>query len=163
MEAKIAEQYPLFKDFDFISEMGGRAGSGILLIPKKQLYVPKEYGFDCLHLVPYLQEPFNDGESMQVSDLIRELQEEGELSLGNLDLDRMLERTPFLYTVLNRFRKHDIVALEKRAGSENIIDAQDILIAGENYDKTRVLKLEGYAQGSDERFGVDNPFPSFFS
>lgn len=141
MEAKIAEEYPLLNDYDFISKIGGKIGTGVLLIPKNQSYVSKVYGFGPLHLVPYLQEPFNDKQSIDVGDLIRELQEEGEFFICDFEPNKIFEKSNILYSIINRFRKHGIITLEKKAGLENTIDPRDILIAGENYDKSRVLEL----------------------
>lgn len=164
METKIAEQYPLLKEYDFAIHLTGSGGEGVLLIPRKEKYIAKNFGFGYLGLVPYLQEPFNERESITISDLIIELDEEGESSLVPSGIDRDLGREqPFLHKVINRFRKHGIAKLDKRAGLENSIDHSDILSVGENYDRVRVYKMQ---QNSGSRYesldpsGI--PFPSFF-
>ena len=164
MKTEIAEKYPLFKEYDFAIHLTGSGGGGILIIPKKEIYVSKSYGFGYLALAPYLQEPFNEGESITISDLIIELEEEGESSLVSSEIDRDLGREqPFLHQVINRFRKHGIVKLDKRAGLENTIDPTDILSVGENYDRVRVYRMQEYKGSEDDiltPFG--SAFPSFY-
>ena len=160
MKQEIAEKCPLFKEYDFALHINGSGGEGVLLIPKKDIYVAKNYGFGYLALAPYLQEPFNKGESITISDLIRELDEEGELGLV---VDRNLDREqPFLHKAINRFRKHDITKLDKRAGLENTIDPKDVLSTGENYDKVRVYRMQQYGENTGELLDPSgNPFPSY--
>jgi len=142
MEVQKAEQYHLFKHYDFGIHFTGGGGTGILLIPKGNLYVPKNYGFGCLALAPYIQEPFNEDKKIEMGDLIRELEEENEIVLIPSEIDRMLGRKePFLHSILNRFRKHGIIKIEKKAGLESKIDIKDIISAGENYGKVRVFRM----------------------
>jgi len=76
MKKEIAEQYPLFKEYEFAIHLTGSDGGGVLIIPKKEIYVAKSYGFGYLALAPYLQEPFNEGESITIGDLIIENKKE---------------------------------------------------------------------------------------
>ena len=156
MEAQVAYQCPLFKYYDFGIHMNGRGGGGILLIPKKKIYVPKHYGFGELALAPYLQEPFNEGEELEVSELKRILDSEGEILLGS-ELDFLEERKEsFLHRVLNKFVVHDIVKINKVAGLELRIDPRDVLSAGQNYDRTRVYRIQEYSEDAGEFLFVPN-------
>ncbi|MEK6933209.1 MAG: hypothetical protein AABW56_05470 [Nanoarchaeota archaeon] len=153
MKKQEAEQYPLFKDYEFALHFGGRAGQGILLIPKKEIYVPKDYRFGLLALAPYLQEVFNENQSIKLWELIQEMEAEGDISLRAPDLILDKDKQPFLYSTLNRYIRHNII---KREGLPLAIGLEDVLSAGENWDKTRVYKMTEYT--SD---GLD--FPPMFS
>jgi len=164
MKQEISEQYPLFKDYDFAIHFSGSGGDGVLLIPKKERYVAKNYGFGYLALAPYLQEPFNEGESITIRDLITEMKEEGEHYLVPSEVDRDLGREqPFLHKIINRFRKHEIAKLDKKAGLENSIHPNDVLSVGENYDRVRVYRMQQYSGSGDELLDPSgSPFPSDF-
>jgi len=122
----------------FILVDGG--GQGILLVPKKDVYIPKEYGFGLLTLAPYLQEVFNENQSIKLWELIQEMEAEGELIASNLTFSDE-SRKPFLYSILNRYIRHNIV---KREGLPLTIGLEDVLSPGENWDKVRVYKMIEY-------------------
>ena len=157
MKLEIAEKYPLLKDYDFTLSMGGRSGSGILLVPKNDRYIGKNYGFGLLSLVPYLQEAFSEFGSIEVRDLISEMKEEGERSLiPNSILDKDFatgeRRHSFLETTLRKFNKHGITRIDKREGSESFLFDLDIISPGDNYSLVRVYDILGSSTSHEEAF-----------
>jgi len=142
MEKNHAEKYPLLKYFEFELHITGKGGEGCLLIPKKDIFVPKRYGFGHLALIPYLQEFFNENKTIKVRELKEILREENEISLSS-DYS-FNDEPPFLHRVINGFKRKDIIKFEKRVGKEGFIFDTDILAKGESYDQTRVYSINPY-------------------
>tara|TARA_Y100000310_G_C20369638_1_gene662914 strand:- start:151 stop:594 length:444 start_codon:yes stop_codon:yes gene_type:complete len=142
MESTKAIKYPLLKDYEF----GLVTGSGrmVILVPDNsedsENYTPRQYGLGLIHLIPYLQTPFNNGESISISNLIQELKDENEFSLIPNELDMSLNREPFLMKSLKRFQRHNIVDVVKSFGNPDEINDLDSLRAGVNYETTRVYR-----------------------
>ncbi len=141
MEKQTAEKYPLFKDYDFGIYMTRRGGEGILLLPTRNVYVPRPYGFGLLSLAPYFQLPFKDGRELIIEDLIRELKDNQKiLFIPDPVLNSGSE--PFLYTTLRKYVSDMILKINKKVGSERTIHSKDVLSAGDNYDKVRVYRMD---------------------
>ena len=150
MEAEEAQRFPLFKEYDFVLKIGSslNGGSGILLFPRGDLYVPKQYGFGELNLAPYIQEPFNEGKKITLKELITELKDESELSLSSNSLG---SKEWFLQLVINRFAKNEIIKVDRRFSDKYKLSNEDIISKGQNYDLTRVFNMV-----SRQREGLDN-------
>jgi len=145
MDANEAEKFPLFKDYEFGLVRTSHGGMGTLLVPKNGVYRPKYYGMGELALAPYIQEPFNEGESITLKDLMVELEEENELTLGGKRLSGM---DWFLEKVINKFAKHKIISVDRRMKDKYALTNHDILSKGENYDDTRVHDVTSYEGSS---------------
>ncbi len=135
-------KYPLLRDYDFSTVRFERGGSGTLLIPNRTLFVPIQYGFGELSVVPNLQTHFNAGQTLELEDLIRELDKyQKQMLVSETGLDGA-KKDPVLYRTLRNFDGTGIVKMEDIIGSEDLKGRKNaILSKGKNYDKVRVYSL----------------------
>ncbi len=163
MEIVTAQKFPLFREYDFGIHLVGSGGTGIILIPKNNIYTAKSYGFGELSLVHYLQDVFNDGRDIEAGDLIAELEEEGEISLVPdpiLDRDFFTNKREhsFLERVLRKFSKHKITKVEKKAGTAEFLDQKDLISKGENYDTARVYRMGEHGRQDNISFPISSVY-----
>ena len=140
MDGKEAEQYPLFKDYDFGEDLATvNGGTGYLLVPKREKYSIKGYGFGYLALASYIQDLLFDNEKVSLRELLEELKEEGELILSGEPIE---EEQSFLERVIKRYEKHGIIKINRTIDGTEFITEEDTISKGTNYDKVKIYKTE---------------------
>lgn len=155
MDLQEAQKYPLLREYDFALDISSSGGSGTLLIPKKNRFVGKKYGFGHLSVLPYLQELLEENNSFRLKSLTDELEENEEIMIWTPGLDKLTEMTPFLYRTLSKFRKDKIIEIDRLINSKNRYDftEEDTILKGENFDTARVYIMNSmrFSNHSDFR------------
>ena len=119
-----------------------RGGSGTLLIPNRTLFVPVQYGFGKLSVVPNLQAHFNANQSLELEDLINGLDKyQRKMLVSETGLEDA-RKDPILYRLLRSFEGVGIVKMEDILGSEDLRGRKNSIISkGKAYDRVRIYRL----------------------
>jgi len=127
-----AERSTLIKDFKFEHCFRGPHGVGRLLVPHEGNYKIEIYGLGELKLMLHIQKPFNEGLELRISELKRTIRDDEDQWPLNSESDSEDEE-PFLHRTIRKFRGNDLI--------KDSVNDDDILSKGENYDRTRLLRM----------------------
>ena len=128
MNKKNDEKYPSLMHYNFkqgINKIEKLGGIGAFLIPEDESYIGRDYNIVDLKLINYLQSFFKNNQSLMVRRLINGIKYQA------------WEKKYFSKTLKKCIRDGII----KKNGLEKIIDDQNIISKGKNYDKIRIYGI----------------------
>jgi len=138
---EMAEKFPFLKNFDFYRGFDRNVISVEFLIPRKKnpnLFNSEKYFIGEALLINYVQEDFNRGSSVEISRLVKEIEEENTyLILG---------------PSLKKLKEHKILVVkEEKLCPESNLVLDCVLSSGVNYNKTRVRPFTEFDSSLDTR------------